>query len=106
MGTRRAQAISKVCFAGAVLPRDGVISDTRLALGSVAPVPLRCAKTEALIAGQRVTPDLVRAAQDALAQEMAPIDDMRSTARYRRRVAQNLLADFLHQLTRPDSTRR
>jgi CO/xanthine dehydrogenase FAD-binding subunit len=106
VGTRRAQAISKVCFAGGAIMRDGVIADARLAFGSVAPVPKRCEKTEALLRGQRPTAELIRAAQAALAQEIAPIDDMRSTARYRRRVAQNLLADFLQQLAQPDSAAR
>jgi xanthine dehydrogenase small subunit len=67
----------------------------RIALGSVAPIPLRCVKTEALLRGQPPTPDLIRAAQAELAQEILPIDDMRSSAAYRSRVAQNLLAEFL-----------
>ena len=43
--------------------------------------------------------DSSKVAQEALAREIAPIDDMRSTARYRRRVAQNLLAEFLEKLS-------
>jgi CO/xanthine dehydrogenase FAD-binding subunit len=96
VGTRRAQAISKVCFAGAVrLGAGGVVVDARLALGSVAPVPLRCARTEQLLRGQRLGPELVAAAREELGREVAPIDDFRSTAAYRRRVAQNVLAAFL-----------
>jgi CO/xanthine dehydrogenase FAD-binding subunit len=102
VGTRRAQAISKVCFAAGALMRDGVIADARLALGSVAPVPKRCLRTEALLRGQPLGDELIRAAREELAQEIAPIDDMRSTARYRRFVAQNLLADFLRQLASAD----
>jgi CO/xanthine dehydrogenase FAD-binding subunit len=95
VGTRKAQAISKVCFAG-LLHREGpTIQHVRIALGSVAPIPLRCVKTEALLRGQPPTPDLIRAAQAELAQEILPIDDMRSSAAYRSRVAQNLLAEFL-----------
>jgi len=85
VGTRRAQAISKVCFAGLRDPATGAV---RIALGSVAPVPQRCRATEAAI----------REGRDgaaALASEIAPIDDMRSTAAYRLRVAQNLLREFL-----------
>src|SRR5215470_16846039 len=48
-GTRRAQAISKVCFAGVADVADGTIRDVRIALGSVAPTVLRCVKTEALL---------------------------------------------------------
>ena len=97
MGTRRAQAISKLCFAGA-LRRDGDrIADVRLGWGSVAPVPLRTTRTEGVLRGERLSAELVRAAQDELAAELRPIDDFRSTARYRLRVAQNLLGDWLEQ---------
>ena len=96
VGTRRAQAISKLCFAAALRGgADGVVEDVRLALGSVAPVPLRCSGTEALLRGQRLDSDLIAAAREQLARDIAPIDDFRSTAHYRRRVAQELLADFL-----------
>lgn len=95
VGTRKAQAISKVCFAG-LLHRDGpTIQHVRIALGSVAPIPLRCVKTEALLRGQSLSAELSRAAQAELAREIQPIDDMRSSAAYRSRVAQNLLAEFL-----------
>jgi CO/xanthine dehydrogenase FAD-binding subunit len=100
VGTRRAQAISKVCFAGAALVANGEINDVRMALGSVAPTVLRCRKTEALVRG-RVSTEMVRAACDELAREIQPIDDFRSTARYRTRVAQRLLEEFLLGLTTP-----
>lgn len=95
VGTRKAQAISKVCFAGLLHRDSGAIHDARIALGSVAPIPLRCVKTEAVLRGQPLTPHLIRAAQAELAREIQPIDDMRSSAAYRTRVAQNLLAEFL-----------
>jgi CO/xanthine dehydrogenase FAD-binding subunit len=95
VGTRRAQAISKVCFAGLVESEGGVLTNVRVALGSVAPVPLRCRRTEELLTGKRIDGELKRPALEEIAREIAPIDDMRSTARYRARVAQNLLAEFL-----------
>jgi CO/xanthine dehydrogenase FAD-binding subunit len=95
VGTRKAQAISKVCFAGAVDVSGHQVREIRIALGSVAPVVLRCTKTEDLLRGQTVSPDLVQTARNTLAREIAPIDDIRSTARYRTRVAQNLLEEFL-----------
>jgi CO/xanthine dehydrogenase FAD-binding subunit len=98
VGTRKAQAISKVCFAGAALVENDVVSDIRIALGSVAPVVLRAVKTEMALQGGRITPSAVASAVETLRQEIAPIDDIRSTARYRLRVAQNLLAEFLSQL--------
>jgi CO/xanthine dehydrogenase FAD-binding subunit len=94
VGTRRAQAISKVCFAGAALVDAGRIVDVRIALGSVAPTVLRAVETEKTLRGEKVSAAILRAAQEALAREIAPIDDMRSTSRYRRRVALNLLAEF------------
>lgn len=98
VGTRKAQAISKVCFAGAARTDGGRITDVRISLGSVAPTVLRAAETEKILRGERLAPPLVQAAQQALASEIAPIDDIRSTARYRLRVAQNLLAEFCESL--------
>lgn len=96
VGTRAAQAISKVCFAGLLRKENGRIASVRIALGSVAPTPLRCAKTEEfLLAAGSLTPAAVQQAQKILAGEIAPIDDFRSTAKYRHRVAQNLLEEFL-----------
>ncbi|MGH9660375.1 MAG: FAD binding domain-containing protein, partial [Bryobacteraceae bacterium] len=89
VGTRAAQAISKVCFAGVARFDGGRVVEARIALGAVAPVPLRCHRTEAALTGG------LDAAQAALAAEIAPIDDIRSSARYRLRVARNLLEEFL-----------
>jgi CO/xanthine dehydrogenase FAD-binding subunit len=85
VGTRRAQAISKVMMA-AVRHHTGV----RVAVGSVAPVPLRLPRTEAALSAGATVADAAR----ILADEIAPVDDLRSTADYRRRVAANLLAQF------------
>jgi CO/xanthine dehydrogenase FAD-binding subunit len=85
VGTRAAQAISKVVMAGV----DG--DDPRLALGSVAPTVIRLQKTEAVLAARGSVAD----ARNALLSEITPIDDVRSTAEYRRRVAVNLLARFM-----------
>ncbi|MGA8102299.1 MAG: xanthine dehydrogenase family protein subunit M [Candidatus Acidiferrales bacterium] len=95
VGTRRAQAISKVCFAAAIDLDGRAVRDVRIALGSVAPIPFRAAATENLLRGQTLNNDLIRAAGETLAGEIAPIDDFRSTSRYRRRVAKNLVIDFL-----------
>jgi CO/xanthine dehydrogenase FAD-binding subunit len=96
VGTRRAQAISKVCFAAlAEVGEGGVLNEVRIALGSVAPTVVRCRETEARLRGRAPGVELTKEAADALARDVAPIDDVRSTARYRLRVAQNLLAEFL-----------
>ncbi|HYG09964.1 MAG TPA: xanthine dehydrogenase family protein subunit M [Pyrinomonadaceae bacterium] len=99
VGTRKAQAISKICFAaGARLASDGRITDARLGLGSVAPTVVRCTHTEDVLRDQTPDEATIKAACETLAQEITPIDDMRSTAQYRARVAANLLADFLSTL--------
>jgi xanthine dehydrogenase small subunit len=87
VGTRAAQAISKVVMAAV----DGSGGDPpRIAVGSVGPTVLRLPSTEAALAAGAGLAD----AQRVLLDEIAPIDDVRSTAEYRRRVAANLLASF------------
>ncbi len=102
VGTRKAQAISKVCFAGMARLEADVITDIRLAYGSVAPVPLRAAQTEAILRGRvldaAAIPAAINDARSALLAELHPIDDVRSTAAYRAEVAANLLEEFLHSL--------
>ena len=98
VGTRKAQAISKVCFAGVAEMNDDRITDVRIVLGSVAPVPLRCVGTEAVLRGAKIDPTLIDSAVAELGREIAPIDDIRSTGRYRLRVSLNLLRDFLSGL--------
>ena len=100
VGTRRAQAISKVCFAGLAEVVEGRLAEVRLAYGSVAPTVVRCPRTEAALRGRAVDDALVSAARAELSRELAPIDDVRSTARYRLRVAGNLLEEFLLTLRR------
>jgi CO/xanthine dehydrogenase FAD-binding subunit len=95
VGTRKAQAISKVCFAGMFRLNGKQIDDVRIALGSVAPIPLRCIKTENALRGHTIDDELIQTGVSNLSAEIAPIDDIRSTKNYRLRVAQNVLADFL-----------
>jgi CO/xanthine dehydrogenase FAD-binding subunit len=95
VGTRRAQAISKVCFAAAADVNREVVQDLRIAFGSVAPTVVRCSGVEAVLRGRRLDADAIREAVRELPREIAPIDDLRSTASYRLRVAGNLLREFL-----------
>ncbi len=97
VGTRKAQAISKVCFAATARVNEGTLQDVRIVLGSVAPVPLRCIKTENVLRGARLDRSSIQRAQAALAGEIVPIDDIRSTKDYRLRVSLNLLEDCLLQ---------
>jgi CO/xanthine dehydrogenase FAD-binding subunit len=100
VGARRAQAISKVCFAGAALVEGGRVADIRLAFGSVAPTVVRAVDTETMLRGARVDQGALDRAGVALLAELSPIDDLRSTAAYRRQVAVNVLGEFLQSLHR------
>jgi CO/xanthine dehydrogenase FAD-binding subunit len=95
VGTRKAQAISKICLAATARIEEGAIADLRIAFGSVAPVPLRCVKTENTLRGVMITPSIIEQAKAELAGEIVPIDDIRSTRNYRLKVSLNLLEDFL-----------
>ena len=94
VGTRRAQAISKVCFAGLAELDGDTITEVRIALGSGAPIPIRCEKTEAVLRNRPLANDTIKSAASTLTAEIAPIDDIRSTRDYRLRVSLNLLQDF------------
>ena len=96
IGTRRAQAISKVVMALAWRAVDrSAWTSVRLALGSVAATTVRAEATEAVLEGSRPTRDVADAAVAALAGELSPIDDVRSTAEYRRTVAGRVLRRLL-----------
>jgi carbon-monoxide dehydrogenase medium subunit len=96
VGTRRAQAISKVVMALAWREDGGVWRDVRVALGSVAPTPIRAAETEHVLEGAAPRQATADHAAATLAAEIHPIDDVRSTADYRRVVS----ARVLHRLLR------
>ncbi|HJT66953.1 MAG TPA: xanthine dehydrogenase family protein subunit M [Pyrinomonadaceae bacterium] len=95
VGTRKAQAISKVCFAAVTQINDRRVAEMKIALGSVAPIVLRCKQTEDALRGHELNDETVSRARETLMREITPIDDVRSTAGYRLRVAANLLVDFL-----------
>lgn len=84
VGTRAAQAISKIVIAGVGGRRP------RIAFGSVAPTVVRLPQTERVLAAGGT----IEEAKQAMLSEIAPIDDVRSTAVYRRHVAANLLGEF------------
>jgi CO/xanthine dehydrogenase FAD-binding subunit len=97
VGTRAAQAISKIVIAG-VAPSTGsghAGGTVKIALGSVAPTVIRAVRTEESLRGQPLDAGAIAAAERTLLSEIVPIDDIRSSARYRTRVAANLLREFL-----------
>ena len=99
VGSRNAQAISKVCIAALGRVADRTNEDVRIALGSVAPVPLRLSETEQVVRGKAMDESLVSLARKTAMAEIRPIDDIRSTTRYRTSVAGNLVAEFLKLLS-------
>lgn len=96
VGTRAAQAISKTVVAGLLWQRrDGTIDELRFALGSMAPTARRLRAVEAFVRGKRPTDAVIREARALVAEDVAPIDDVRSTAEYRLEVSRNLLSMLL-----------
>ena len=96
VGTRRAQAISKVVMALAWRADEhGRWTDVRLALGSIAATTTRGSATERVLEGSAPSREVADAAVAALAGELQPIDDVRSTADYRRLVAGRVLHRML-----------
>ena len=99
VGTRAAQAISKVTLAAAAELDGERIAACRIGLGSVAPTVVRARGTEAVLVGAALDdPELERRAREAVVAEIAPIDDDRSTAAYRRGVSANLVGALLRGL--------
>jgi xanthine dehydrogenase small subunit len=85
------QDISAVCAAFALRMDGDTIAEARIAFGGMAATPKRAAHAEALLQGGAWSEAQVQAAMAALAQDYAPLSDMRASAAYRLRTAQNLL---------------
>lgn len=98
VGTRRAMAISKVALAATALVEDNIVREIRLAAASLAAFPARLYQPETALLGKHMDAHTTDMACEALLEEAKPIDDIRSTAEYRKRVARNLLAEFLTEL--------
>ncbi len=98
VGTRNAQAISKIAIAALARMNDGIVADIRIGAASLQDRPARLTATEHALLNQPITPQTIAAARAALLAETHPIDDIRSTAKYRAHVAANLLEEFLHSL--------
>jgi CO/xanthine dehydrogenase FAD-binding subunit len=95
VGTRRAMAISKTALAAVARIENNKISEVRVAAASLAAFPVRLYRVEAALVGQPINSQTIQSAREALLAEAKPIDDIRSTAEYRRQVAANLLEEFL-----------
>jgi CO/xanthine dehydrogenase FAD-binding subunit len=99
VGPRNAQAISKVAIAALARTKKGLIEDIRIGAASLREYPARLNATERSLTGKAINPDSIAAARAAILSEARPIDDIRSTAKYRATVAANLLEEFLNTLS-------
>lgn len=98
VGPRNAQAISKVALAGLARMEKNLIAEIRLGAASLCEIPTRLSVTEQSLTGKQINSETMAAAGTALVSEVKPIDDIRSTAKYRVSVAANLLGEFLRSL--------
>ncbi len=98
VGPRNAQAISKVAIAALARINHGQIDDIRLGAASLREYPTRLIATERALIGKIISTETIAAARAAVLAEARPIDDIRSTAKYRATVAANLVEEFLRTL--------
>ena len=98
LGPRKAQAISKVMAAFRGRVNNGTIEEFSIALGSVAPTAIRLPKFEEWIKGRQLNKALLEEAASRASDEVHPIDDIRSTANYRKWVSGRLVHFFLEEL--------
>jgi CO/xanthine dehydrogenase FAD-binding subunit len=98
VGTRNAQAISKTALAAIATKSNNIIQDIRIAAASLREVPARLYATEQSLLNQPINPETIATARTTLINESKPIDDIRSTAKYRTAIAANLLEEFLRSL--------
>ena len=94
-GPRPALEIAVVSMGFATYLKDGVLSDVRIALGAVAPTPIRCPKTEKMLEGKKPDDATIAGALEILDSEISPIADHRSSVWYRRRLARVYLEQEL-----------
>ena len=95
-GTRPAMECSVVTVGLAFTPTGQVLERVRVAFGSSAPTPLRGRKTEAILEGQRATPEVVERATRAAKEEVTPISDVRGSECYRRELVGAFVKRLLH----------
>lgn len=99
VGKRSALAIGVAGMAVRMKETDGIISEAQIAMSSVGPTAMRLKAAENLIVGEKADLELFREAANTVEQDIAPIDDIRATAEYRKTVAENLLVSCLKQVT-------
>ena len=97
---RRSMDLAIVGVAVVVIPEDGLCNDIRIALGAVAPTPIRVKRAEGILKGQRFNEQLMEKAAQTAAEESRPIDDQRASAEYRREMVKVLTRRAMEQAIR------
>jgi len=98
-GRRRGHDISVTSIALAAWIQDGLFRDVRIALGSMAPTPVRARSVEAALKGRRAEASVIEEAVERLADDVKPISDVRASASYRLHVSRVALRDLLLKIT-------
>ncbi len=87
--------LSKVSIAVAIVRKDDLCKECRIAVGAVAPVPMRARKSESILIGKKIERSLIEKVSHQVSQEISPIDDIRSTAWYRREVVKAMARETI-----------
>lgn len=101
LARRHGDAITVTGVAVSIAVHDGRCTKARIALGSVAPSPMRARKAEALLEGLALTPDRIAAAASVAAAECSPIDDVRASGDYRRQMVGVLVSRLINMAVQP-----
>ena len=97
---RRAMDLAIVGVAVVVIAEDGFCNDIRIALGAVAPTPIRAKRAEGILKGQKFDEQAIEKAAQTAAEESKPIDDHRASAEYRREMVKILTRRAINQAIR------
>ncbi|MEM0020586.1 MAG: xanthine dehydrogenase family protein subunit M [Fervidicoccaceae archaeon] len=93
---RTSMDLAKASAAVYIKMNGDVVEDAKIALGSVAPTPILAKKAAAELIGKKASEEVISKASSIVASEISPIDDIRSTAFYRRKVSPILVSDAIH----------
>jgi aerobic carbon-monoxide dehydrogenase medium subunit len=97
LGRRKAMTCAIASVAARIEVADGSCREARIALGSMAPTPMRCTRTEEAIQGRKLDAEMVARLAAYAVEESSPIDDQRATAWYRREAGRSLVRQALAQ---------
>lgn len=92
---RTSMDIATINIATSLRLREGIVEDCRIALGAVAPIPLRILRAEAYLKGKAINKDVIAEAAQVVSEDIKPITDLRATAEYRRNASKALTRDAL-----------